>query len=84
MDLGDRGGGDRLLGELGEHGFERPTELVLDEAADLGEALRRHLIAQALELGHEIVGEQALERRDDLAELHVGGSEAFERPPQSP
>ena len=46
--------------------------------------LGRDLVAQLLELGHQLVGEQALERRDDLAELHVGRAELLERPPQPP
>ena len=61
---------------------ERAPELALHDRAHVGEPLGRHLVAQLLELVDELVGEQPLERRDDLAELHVGGPEPLERAPE--
>ena len=34
MDLGDRGGGQGLAVEGGEHGFERATEVLLDDPVE--------------------------------------------------
>ena len=65
--LRDRRRRERLLGELGEHRLERPAEVGFHHGPDVGEPLRRHLVAQLLELVDELVGEQALEGRDDLA-----------------
>ena len=78
MHLRDRRRRQRLLGELGEHGLERPAQVGLHHGPHVDEALRRYLIAQLLELVDELVGEQALERGDDLAQLHVGGAERLE------
>ena len=68
------------VGELGEHVVERAAELALDDLAHLGERLGRDLVAELLELVDELVGEQALERRDDLAELDVGRSPGARTP----
>ena len=43
------------------------------------ERLGRDLVAQQLELGDELFGEEPLAARDDLAELDVGGAEPLER-----
>ena len=58
-------------------------KLGLDHGPHLGEPLGRHLVAQLLELVDQLVGEEALERGDDLAELHVGGAEPLELPAQA-
>ena len=47
------------------------------------ERLGRHLVAAALELGHQLLGEDALAGRDDLAELDVGRAEALGGQPQA-
>ena len=69
VDLGDRRGGQRRALEALEHGLQRLAELGLDGAAHDVERLGRHLIAAALELLDELGREEALTRRDDLAEL---------------
>ena len=64
--------------------LERAAEVDLDDRADVGERLGRHLVAQQLELGDQLVGEQALAAGDDLAELDVGRAEPLERGAQPP
>ena len=73
--LRDRRRRDRLLVELGEELLERAAEVDLDDGPDVLERLGRHLVAQLLELGDQLVGEEALAARDDLAELHVARAE---------
>ncbi len=73
--LGDRGGGDGSDIEGLEHLAERSPEIGLDGRPDDVERLRRHLVAAALELVDELGWEQALTRRDDLAELDERRSE---------
>ena len=80
--LGDRGGRERLGVEALEHLLERPTEVLLDHAAHDAERLRRHLVAAALELGDQLLGEDALAGADDLAELDVGGPEPLGGQPE--
>ena len=75
MHLGDRRGRERLLVELGEQLLDRTAELDLDDGTHVVEELRRDLVAEQLELVDELVGEEALDGRDDLAELHVAGPE---------
>ena len=82
VDLRDRRRRDRLLVELGEERLERPAEVDLDHRAHRVERLGRDLVAQELELGHQLVGEEPLAARDDLAELHVARAERLERAAQ--
>ena len=77
--LGDRGGGDGLLVERLEQLLEGAAEVDLDHGPHVGERLGRHLVAEELELGDQLVGEEALAARDDLAELDVARAEALER-----
>ena len=80
--LRDRRRRDRRALERREHVVEGAAELELDDAAHVVERLGRHAVAEQLELGDELFGEQALAARDDLAELDVGGPEVPEREPQ--
>ena len=73
--LRDRRGRDRRAVERLEHVVERAAELELDHAAHVVERLGRHPVAQQLELGDQLLGEQAFAARDDLAELDVGRAE---------
>ena len=82
--LGDRRRRDRGLVEPLEQLLERAAEVDLDDRAHVGERLGRHLVAQELELGDQLVGEQALATGDDLAELHVARAEPLERRAQPP
>ena len=77
--LGDRRRRDRGLVEPLEQLLERTAEVDLDHRAHVGEGLGRHLVAQELELGDQLVGEQALATGDDLAELHVARAQPLER-----
>ena len=61
--LGDRGRGDRGLVEPLEQLLEGAAEVDLDHRPDVGEGLRRHLVAEQLELGDQLVGEEALAAR---------------------
>ncbi len=77
VDLGDRRGGQRGAFEVGEDILEGSSELALDGGPDRAERFRGHLVAALLELAHQLFGEQALTRGDDLAELDVRRSEVF-------
>ena len=76
--LGDRRGRDGRLVEPLEQLLERAAEVDLDDGPHVGERLGRHLVAQELELGDQLVGEEALAPGDDLAELHVARAEPLE------
>ena len=58
--LRDRRRRDRRALERREHVVERAAELELDDAAHVVERLGRHPVAQQLELGDELLGEEAL------------------------
>jgi hypothetical protein len=60
VDLRDRGGSDRCFIELREELLERTTEVFLDDSADGGERLRRHLVAALFELVYQFRREEAL------------------------
>ena len=77
--LRNRGGRKRRDVEGGEDLLERPTEVVFDDGAHGGEGLRRDAVAQLAELGNELLGEDALARAEDLAELDVGRTQRAER-----
>ena len=75
VDLADRGGGDRLVVELGEVLLQRPAELGLDHLAHVGEAHLRRGVAQRAELALELLAvllghEPDVEEAHDLPELH--------------
>ena len=77
VDLADRGGGDRLLVELGERLLQRLAHLLLDHLAHVLEGHLRRGVAQLgellLELLAVVLGHQAdVEEREHLAELHRG------------
>ena len=75
--LGDRRRRQRLVVDGGEHLVERPAQVLLDDPAHDRPRLGRHLVAAVLALAHQLLGEQALARRDDLGELDVGGPEVL-------
>ena len=76
--LGDRGRRHGHGLEHAEHVFERSPEVGLDDEADGVEGLGPDLIAQQPELADELLGEDPLPGRDDLPELDVGRTQAFE------
>ena len=80
--LGDGGGGQAPVVDAGEDVVEGPTQVLLDHPADLVPGLGRHLVPQLAELGHQLGGEDALARGDDLAQLDVGGAQPLGRPAQ--
>ena len=84
MDLGDRGGGQGPGLDDGEHRLERAAQVLLDDGADHLPRLGGDLVAAALELPHELLGEEPLAGGDDLAELDVGGPEALGRLAEAP
>ena len=78
MHLRDRRGRDRGAVEALEHVVERAAEVELHDPAHDVERLGRHAVAQQLELGDQLLGEEAFAARDDLAELDVGRAERRE------
>ena len=85
--LRDRRGGDRRAVEAREHLLERLAEVTLDDGTHGFERLGGDLVAQHSELVDELLGEDALTRRQDLAQLDVGGAvllELLAQPPRQP
>ncbi len=77
--LRDRRGGEALARRSARtRSSSGRAEVLLDDLLDDGERLRRHLIAAALELLDQLVGKDALARRDDLPELDVRRAEPLE------
>jgi len=80
--LRDRGGGDRWPERherLGEGLLERSG----DDALGLGLRERRHLVLQRFEVARERDADHVGPRRQELAELHIGGPERRERAHQA-
>ena len=61
---------------------QRAAEVLLDHLAHDVKRLGRHLVAAQLELVHELGGEDALARGDDLPQLDVRGPQAFRGHPE--
>ncbi len=64
--------------EGGEDLGEGSAEVLLDGAADHGERLGGDPVAEEPELLDQLLGKDALARRDDLAELDVGRAQVLE------
>ena len=82
VDLGDGGRGDGHPVEGDEHLGQGPSQVLLDGPAHGGEGLGRDPVPQQPELLDQLLGEDALARGDDLAELDVGRSQPLEGRPQ--
>ena len=76
--LRDRRGRDRRT-EGGEQVAQRLAERELDRALGLGLRERRHLVLQGLEVARERDADHVRPRRQELAELHIGGTEPGQR-----
>ena len=77
VDLGDRGGGQRAAVDPAERLVQREAQILLDDLAHDAERFGRDLVAAELELVHQLGGEDALARGDDLPQLDVRRSQAF-------
>ncbi|OQC41027.1 MAG: hypothetical protein BWX64_01156 [Acidobacteria bacterium ADurb.Bin051] len=82
MDLGDRGGGERLGLDVGEEGERVASEIALDELQEAAVGERREAVEEAGELARHPLRQEVLAQREDLAELDVGGAERLEPPPE--
>ena len=69
VDLGEGGGGDGFLLEVGEDVRERAVELAFDAALDDFEGTGRDLVLEAGEDSDVLVGDEVGAGADDLAEL---------------
>jgi hypothetical protein len=78
VDLGDGGRGDGDAVEGREHLGQRFAQILFHRATHRGEGLGRDAVPQQLELLDQLLGEDALAGRDDLAQLDVGRAEALE------
>ena len=61
-----------MLGEGREDLAEGPAQVAFHDLADGGKGLGGHLVPQQLELGDQLLGENARSGRQDLSELDVG------------
>ena len=82
VDLGDRGRRHRCALEAGEDLLQGSAQVLLHGGPHDLVALGRDLVAQEPELADQLLGEDPLAGGENLAELDVGGPEAFEGPPQ--
>ena len=78
VDLGDRRGGERARGRstANTSSSGRPSSASMT-ARTSDHVLGRHLVAALLALVDQLLGEEALARRDDLGELDVGRAEVL-------
>ena len=79
MDLGDRGGSERLGLEARE---QLGPEVLAHDLLDLRERERRHLVHELPQLLDVDIREQVRPRGEQLAELQVGRAELLERLPE--
>ena len=75
VDLRDRRRCDWLSFEGGKDGFERRSEVGLDDSTNEVKRLSRHLVPAGDKFLHQLGGEDALAAGDDLAQLDVGRTE---------
>ena len=78
MDLGDRGGGDRLLVEALVKLVDRPAQFRLDDAARLFGGEGWQLVLQLGQVGGDGLAHQIGPGGQDLAELDEAGAEIAE------
>ncbi len=77
--LRNRGGGQRLGVEAGQHRFGFATEVLAQLRSQQLEGQGLHVAVQALEFGNPFRPEHVGAARQDLAELDEGGAEFFQR-----
>ena len=77
VDLRDRRRCDWLSFEGGKDGFERRSEVGLDDSTNEVKRLSRHLVPAGDKFLHQLGGEDALAAGDDLAQLDVGRTECL-------
>ena len=81
MNLGDRGGGPRLLFEALEHPIERTAQGVLDDLARHVGGEADHSVGEPRELGTELRREDVGAQGDQLADLDPQPAEIFDEEP---
>ena len=72
MDLGDRGSGNRLLGEVVEERFQLLLEVCLDRRSSLLDREGRQAVLERREVGGDRLAQQIGARGEALAELDEG------------
>ena len=77
VDLGYRGGGQRLVAELGEDILNALTELLLNPCAGPGAGEGRYLVLQTGQFKGDVFGQQVAAGRQNLAELDEYRAEVF-------
>ena len=78
MHLTDRGGSDRLLGELEEQALDRLTELLAYDLLDVGEGKRADLVLELSQLDDDVRRDDVGPRGEQLPELHERRAELVE------
>ena len=76
--LADGRCGDRPLVEVEEGALDRETELLLDDAFDVGHRKRRDVVLELPQLDDHIRRDHVRPRREELAELHERRAELVE------
>ena len=72
MDLGYGRGSERMMVDGREHRREGPAELLDQDSFDDGPRFGPDPVPAPLELRHELRGEDAVTRSNDLTELDIG------------
>ena len=78
MNLGDRGGGDRLA-EFGKQRLQLHAMGCFDDGAGLGHREGRHPVLQGREVLRDLHADDIGPRRQELAEFHIGRAEPGHR-----
>jgi hypothetical protein len=79
MDLGDRGGGHRLVVEAFEQFLDRAAELFLDDPARLAAGKGRQAVLKLRQIGGDRFPDQIGPGRQDLPQLDEAGSQFAQR-----
>jgi hypothetical protein len=83
MHLADRGGGDRPRVEREERAVDPEPELLLDDALDVLDRERRHVVLELLQLDDDVRRDDVGPGREQLTELHERRAELVEHLPQA-
>ena len=79
MDLSNRCGRRGFAIEAVEHFFKWAAKLSFDHLTDYFERLGGYPVSKTAELGDQLVGKDAVARRNDLPEFDIRGAQTLAR-----